>query len=157
VISQLAPYPGWDGFFRRFVRDWTIWKKSAGYRKVGRVGVRYINRIDIPLAGRPVIEETEFLNVYPHIPKELGPTNAYGVQAVLPILDINCRLTLNSSVVPSPLLNHVSFIIDQDIAKEVDTPQSDENLYELLNAIRLKKNEIFEACITDRARELFQR
>lgn len=158
VISQLAPYPGWDAFFARFVRDWTLWKKALGYRKISRVGVRYINRIDIRLVpDHPVIEEAEFLNVYPHLPEALGATFGYGVQAVLGISDIGCKLVLNSSVVPSPLLNHGSFLIDQDIAKEVDPPQSDEQLYELLKAIRVKKNSVFKSCITDRARELFER
>ena len=157
VISQLAPYPGWEEFFARFVRDWTLWKKAVGYRKISRIGVRYINRIDIPLvADNPIIEETEFLDVYPHLPEALGATFGYGVQAVLAIRDIGCKLVLNSSVVPSSLLNHASFMLDQDIAKEVDLPQRDEHLYELLERIRVKKNSAFESCITDRARELFQ-
>ena len=79
------------------------------------------------------------------------------MQAVLRIEDIGCKLTLNSAVVPAPILDHASFIIDQDIAKEVDLPQSDNDIYELLNEIRVRKNNVFEACISDRARELFHR
>ena len=48
VVSQLAPYPGWDTFFARFIRDWSDWKRLAGYRRIVRIGVRYINPIDIP-------------------------------------------------------------------------------------------------------------
>jgi uncharacterized protein (TIGR04255 family) len=65
-------------------------------------------------------------------------------------------LTLNSSSAPSPLLGHAAFIVDEDIAKEGDPPQNDDAIYALLNQIRVKKNEIFEACITPRARELFK-
>ncbi|MBI5910036.1 MAG: TIGR04255 family protein [Betaproteobacteria bacterium] len=156
VVSQLAPYPGWDAFFQRFVRDWKVWKRVMGFQPIGRLGVRYINRIDLPLSGH-VVEHETFLNVYPKLPDILGPVGAYAVQAVLPIEDIGCRLTLNSAVVPAPILGHASFVIDQDIAKEVDLPQSDEAIYELLNEIRVRKNNVFEACISDRARELFQR
>lgn len=154
VISQLAPYPGWNEFFGRFRRDWGVWKKSVGYRKIIRIGVRYINRIDIP-SSDPVLYEEHFLNVYPHIPDALGSMTQYAVQAQLPMLDIGCNLTLNSSVVPSPLLDHRSFVIDQDIAKD-DPPQNDDGIYNLLNEIRVIKNRVFEACITDRARELFE-
>jgi uncharacterized protein (TIGR04255 family) len=91
------------------------------------------------------------------IPDEFGPTMAYGVQAVLPIHDMGCRLLLNSSVVPSPLLGHASLLLDQDIAKEIEPPQRDDQIYELLNEIRAKKNDVFEACITNKARELFNR
>ena len=158
VVSQLAPYPGWDVFFQRFVRDWKVWKRVMGFQTIGRLGVRYINRIDIPVSG-PVVEHETFLNVYPKLPDIdiLGPVEAYAVQAVLPIVGIGCKLTLNSAVVPAPILGHASFVIDQDIAKEVDPPQSDDAIYELLNEIRARKNNVFEACISNRARELFQR
>lgn len=156
LISQLAPYPGWDEFFRRFVRDWKVWKSVIGFRTISRLGVRYINRIDIPVSGS-VVEHETFLNVYPKLPDILGPVGAYAVQAVLPVVDIGCKLTLNSAAVPAPILDHASFVIDQDIAKEVDPPQSDEAIYELLNQIRVRKNNVFEACISNRARELFQR
>ena len=127
-----------------------------GHPSVARIGVRYINRIDIPISG-PIVEYEKFINVYPKLPDVLGPVNAYGVQAVLPIVDIGCKLTLNSAIVASPILDHASFVVDQDISKEVDAPQSDNAIYELLSEIRKRKNIIFEACITDSARELFQR
>jgi uncharacterized protein (TIGR04255 family) len=155
VFSQLAPYPGWDVFFERFCRDWAAWKRTLGYRKITRIGVRYINRIDIP-ATAPIIEHEEYLNIYPHMPTELQSLMAYSVVAQLPLPDIGCILTLNSSSAPSQLLGHAAFIVDQDIGKDDDPPQSDEEIYALLNQIRVKKNEVFEACITPRARELFK-
>jgi len=154
VFSQLAPYPGWDVFFAPFVRDWTLWKKTVGYRKVSRVGVRYINRIDIPITS-DLTHYEEFLNLYPRFPDELGPVLAYGIQTQFPYPEIDGRITINSASVPSPLLGYSSFIFDQDIYKENDIPQTEEGLHKLLNDIHLKKNTIFEACITDRARERF--
>lgn len=156
VISQLAPYPGWEIFFQRFVRDWTIWKRVMGFHQINRVGVRYINRIDIPVSG-PTVEHEAFLNVYPKLPDTLGPIGPYAVQAVSALDDIGCSLILNSAMVPSPILNHASFVIDQDIVKEINPPQSDEAIYELLNVIRERKNKVFEDCIRDPARELFQK
>ena len=46
-------------------------------------------------------------------------------------------------------------MFDQDIYKDNDVPQNERDLYDLLSRIHLKKNAVFEACITDRARELF--
>ena len=156
VFSQLAPYPGWEVFFERFSRDWSVWKRTLGYRKISRIGVRYINRIDIPVATAAIIQQEDYLNIYPHLPPAFDPITAYNVVAQLPVPDIGCVLTLNSSAAPSPLLGHAAFIVDQDIAKEGDPPQNDEAIYALLNQIRVKKNDIFEACITPRARELFK-
>jgi uncharacterized protein (TIGR04255 family) len=156
VVSQLAPYPGWEMFFGRFGRDWTIWKKAAGYRKITRIGVRFVNRIDIPQADR-MIEETDYLGVYAKLPEAFGPVTAYGVQAQFPPDDEGCRLTLNSGSVPSPLVDHSSVLLDIDIAKEVSPPQNDEEIFVLLDNIRTKKNVAFESCITEQARELFRR
>lgn len=154
VISQLAPYPGWDSFLRRFVRDWAAWRRVMGYQEVSRIGVRYLNRIDIPVTG-PVVPHEAFLNVYPKLPETFSAVDAYAVQAVMGLEDIRCKLTLNSAAVDSPILGHSSFIFDQDIAREIDPPQSDDAIIDLLNKIRVQKNAVFEACITDRARELF--
>lgn len=155
LISQLAPYPGWDSFLHRFTRDWTVWQRVMGYREISRVGVRFVNRIDIPASG-PVVAHEAFLNVYPQLPEVFSTVNAYAVQAVVPLQDIGCNLTINSAAVPSPILGHSSFLFDQDIAREIDPPQSDEAIIDLLNRIRIQKNNVFEACITDRARELFK-
>jgi uncharacterized protein (TIGR04255 family) len=48
-------------------------------------------------------------------------------------------------------------MLDIDIFMVSNTPQKDDDIYQLLNEIRVKKNETFEACITNRARELFQK
>jgi uncharacterized protein (TIGR04255 family) len=156
VVSQLAPYPGWDAFFARFTRDWNAWKRVVDPRKITQIGVRYINRIDVPFQGI-IVEESEFLNVYPKLPASFGVVAGYGVQAQLQLKDIDCNLVINSAAVPSPLIGHVSFVLDLDIYKAKDLPKNDDAIYELLSKIRTKKNEAFEACVTNRARELFQK
>ncbi len=156
VVSQLAPYPSWEVFSKRFHRDWHIWKRCVGHLEIKRIGVRYINRIDIPVENSLVHHE-DYLSIYPHVPELLDPIGPYAIQMVSQLTDINCKLTINSSaIVNSILLNHQSFVIDIDIAKEVDVPQSDHALFELLETIRQKKNQVFEASITQKARnELF--
>lgn len=159
AISQLAPYQSWEVFFERFKRDWAIWKKAIGYKKINRIGVRYINRIDIP-ASTPVVEYEKYVNVYPHLPAILNPVSACAVQAQMPLSDINCTLTLNSTTIApsvSPMIGYLSYVIDLDIAKEIEPPQNDEAIFGLLNQIRLKKNEVFEACVSDDARRLFHK
>ncbi len=155
TLSQLAPYQGWGNFIERFERDWGALKKIMGFQQISRIGVRYINRIDIP-ATAPVIEHEQFLNIYPKMPDILNPLEAYALQASVTLKDINCQLTINTASVPSPLLEHASFVIDTDISSDKNPPQSDSDLIKLLNNIRTKKNQVFEACISQPARSLFQ-
>lgn len=78
---------------------------------------------------------------------------AGAVQTISYFEDIKCKLTLNSGVVESPILNHMSFFLDLDVGREIDVPQKDTDIFELLEKMRLKKNQVFEACISQRTRD----
>jgi uncharacterized protein (TIGR04255 family) len=49
VTSCLAPYPGWPKLREQAHANWTDCVAVAGNRQIARIGVRYINRVDIPL------------------------------------------------------------------------------------------------------------
>lgn len=156
TVAQLPPYPGWEPFFKRFQRDWRAWKRAAGYREISRIGVRYINRIDIPLgADDGVLEEGHYLNIFPNVPPSLSPVDGYAVQTRSRLPAINGIVTINSGIVTSPILGHMSILLDQDVACDQDPPQNDEALFDLLARIRDEKNKVFEACLNQGAREIF--
>lgn len=155
VVSQMAPYPGWESFFERFVRDWKLVRRILGFREIARIGVRFINRIDIPIDG-PVVEHEKYLNIYPHVSDKYGAISAYAVQAQIFMDDMRCKLLLNSASVPSPLLNTASFLIDIDISRDVEVPQKDEDILSLVSSVRPRKNDVFESCVTDLSRGLFK-
>jgi uncharacterized protein (TIGR04255 family) len=154
IFSQLAPYKGWDNLFERFTRDWSILKRTTGFREIARVGVRYINRIDIPMENNQV-DHQKYLNIYPSLPKPLDFIDGYAIQISTKLKNIGCNLKINSGAVPSPLLNHISFLVDLDVSNMNAPPQKDEDLYTLLMGIRKEKNIVFEECITDFSRKLF--
>lgn len=156
VVSQLAPYPGWEAFIARFERDWRAWRQVTGYREISRIGLRFINRIDIPIVDDKV-EHEKYLNIYARLPELIGSVNGYSTQIGTEINDIKCLLKVNSGTVRAPILEHSSFLLDIDFGRMLDVPQRDEDILALLNEIRVKKNEVFEACITKRARKLFQK
>lgn len=157
IVSQLAPYPSWNIFLKRFVRDWKLLKRTFGHQEFKRIGLRYINRIDIPTTG-PFVHHEQFLNVFPQVPEILSPLMAGAIQTVSYLDEIRCKLTLNFGIVEAPILNHTSFLLDLDIAREIELPRNDKELFELLESMRLNKNQVFEACISQRARdEIFNR
>jgi uncharacterized protein (TIGR04255 family) len=155
TVSQLAPYLGWDAFLNRFKENYSKWKKEIGNRELATIGVRYINRIDMPITTDEIVEHEKYLNIYPALPDYLNMIEAHSVQTIIPLNDLKCKLRLNSAIVKSPLPRHVSIVVDQDIIRQQDLPQNDDQLFNLLDLIRHKKNEIFESCITDKARGLF--
>ena len=154
LVSQLAPYTGWEQFKSRIIRDWDTWRSAVSFRPIERVGMRYINRIDLPIAG-PLVQYEDYVTVYPALPALLDPCAYHSVNVRVLLKDIESELNLKSAVVPSPLPNHLAIVVDLDIARMYQTPPSDKELYSYICQARIKKNEIFEACITQKARELF--
>lgn len=152
--SRLAPYVGWDTFRARAEDHWRIWKRVTGYRKISRIGVRFINRIDVPAARGEEVRISEYLRVRPEAPA-VRRMVSYAMQISAPLEEDNCRLVINSSLVPSPLVDHLSMILDIDVSCEGEPPQKDDEIWALIGRIRVHKNQIFEESVTDKARELF--
>lgn len=156
IIVQLAPYKGWNNFINRFEQDIELFKKHAGHRQIARIGVRYINRLDIPFSGSAV-RTRDYLSIFPQHPDGLNPLIGYSINTKSVLIDLGSVLTINSAIVESPLPNYLSIVLDQDIGIDKEPPQSTEDVIKFLGLVRDKKNEIFESCITDKSRELFSK
>lgn len=152
TVSQLAPYHGWEHFFARFQRDFHAHMGRLKTRQLSRVGVRYINRVDIPVAG-DIVQHEDYLNFFPRVPDTLESLAGYGMQVACVLESIGGFATLRSAPVESPTLGHASFLLDIDVYKTTDLPMNEATLRALLDTMRLEKNRIFESCITARARE----
>ena len=150
--SRLAPYNNWDTFRQRAYRVYTVCMKILGYHAAKRLGVRYINRLDIPSKH---IQLNDWVRLAISLPAELPPalTN-FGMHTSL-MLPNGVHLNLHSATVDFPLLDHSSLLLDIDVYVEASIPNIPADLWALIDTLRTCKNSVFESCITDRARELF--
>ena len=155
AVSQLAVYPGWQTFFGRFERDWNIWKSISGFNKIERMGMRYINRLDVPLIDN-IARHEDFLTLQIQLPPEYPLTIGYSLNARLPLHDVKCVANVNSGTAPSPVPGHAAFTLDIDVIRVIDLPNKDTDIIELLHEMRGAKNQLFESLITDAARERFR-
>lgn len=155
VISRLAPYPGWEDFKARAISVFSDWRKIAGFKRINRIGLRYINRLDIPRAGREFIVPKEYLNVYPHVPTLGGDMTGYVTQITMPASTPpwNCSIT-STVVLPPPLIDHLSLLLDIDVFCQDEIPVKSEDIWAAVDIARLVKNDIFERCITQATRDL---
>lgn len=156
IWSRLAPYTGWQALEERAKRDWALWKKTVGFSKLGRLGVRFINRIDVQSEAGTTTRIENYLRVHPTIPEDVfPPMSNYAMQIVTGAGVENFGITINSGSIPSPLIGYVSFALDLDLYRDVDLPMRDNEIWELLSQMRDMKNRAFEACITDNSRRMF--
>ena len=154
TFSRLAPYPHWSVLRSEARKLWKPYRDLVKPTSITRVALRYVNRIDIPL---PVNDFADYLRTHPVVSSEL-PQGLFGyfMQLVLPLPEIKGTAIINQTIIPPHVPNVVSIVLDIDINRMTDIPQDDDSLWLLFEQLRNTKNHVFEACITDKTRSLFQ-
>lgn len=155
--ARLAPYGGWDSFSSEFMNTFERMKALLGHQPLMRIGMRYINRLDIPVEQESSLVRIEnYLTIHPEYPgKDLPPLTTWTMQSVFHLTQVGCYAAVTVASVASPVPQRTSFLLDVDISRETNVPQNDREIRELLALMRDEKNRVFEACITDATRRLF--
>lgn len=156
AYSHMAPYTEWATFRVEARPLWERYRSAVPDAKLARCALRYINRIDIP---ETKIEERDYFMLYPKIPEQLPQQNvmAMAMNLQMPQLDIECMAAINQALVEPAKPGHISIVLDIDIFRLGIHTWKDSEVWTFLDKLRDRKNEIFEACITDRTRELIDR
>ena len=154
--SRLPPYEGWLEFQSRVVRDLDKLPKKVGLPTLERIGVRYRNRIDVPAGDNDICRYEDYLLVNIGLPPMLDPHDGYQWKIEKIFRDQGIGATIQSGVMPSELPKTVAVLLDIDVYVIADLPNRRDDLMEKLEEMHVLKNKIFEACVTDRARDSFQ-
>lgn len=152
AFIRLAPYKSWESFRDEARRWWNAYRSVTKPKTITRIAVRYINRFELPL---PIHDLKDYLRTVPEIAPGLpqGLSN-YFMQLHIPQEDLGAMLLLNEAGVPSPNQDFVSILLDIDIFREVDPPNSEDEIWEYFEQLRNRKNEVFLESITEHTKEL---
>ena len=153
TFSRLAPYEEWDTFRSEARRLWDVYRCVAKPAKVTRLAVRYINRLDLPM---PVHDLKEYLRTVPEVSPDL-PQDLAGcfMQLRIQQCDLQSCLLLTEAIIEPAKPGVASVVLDIDVFRVDEVPTEEKAIWSVLEELRGRKNEVFEACITDKARELF--
>jgi uncharacterized protein (TIGR04255 family) len=158
AAARLAPYPGWEHLRERASIAWAEWRRNVtGTSAPKRIGIRYVNRIDVPIKQAGIIDIDDYLRFGARMPEfSRRPMTGFLVQITRPTDLEHWSATITSTIAtPPPLINHVSVVLDIDVFRTEQIPGRNPDLWDCIDAVRPLKNDIFEACITDEARKLF--
>ncbi|HVC52859.1 MAG TPA: TIGR04255 family protein [Stellaceae bacterium] len=156
-IIRNSPYCGWNNFFERAKSYYEKLKKISGLRSLTRIATRYVNRLDIPVKPGDLVRSEDYLQIEPLVPTAVPRLSAFFTTFRGIVPEIEGQVIVNSGTVQSPLIDHISFLLDIDLFREQALPQRDQDVWDLLDRLRAQKNALFESFVTDRARELFDR
>lgn len=153
-LSRLSPYVGWESFLAEARRLWKIYKDTAGFGAVNRQAVRYINRIDIP--GEEA-EMSRYFRTSPNLSPDIrNPLESFFMQLRVPQPDISATAIINQATITPSRESVVSVVLDIDLFQTENLPSDEDGIWTSFETLRVRKNSIFEACITDDSRRLFQ-
>ena len=158
ALSRLAPYEDWETFRDETHRLWELYANRFDPIKVTGLSVRYINRIEIPWSPGEEIDFRWYFRTFPEVSTDLDVgMSGFHMRLDIPLTSIRARLILNQAMLPpaSPSPSSISVILDSDIVSSLEVPDN-AAMWTRLEELRIAKNDVFEACITNLTRELFK-
>lgn len=154
VWVRLAPYEGWAQLFERVQIELPKVLKALGFPMITRIGLRYVNRIDVPVKDGVGFPE-DYLSYRIVSNDLLDPQNGFKWSLKKDFAERNMSALVQSATVGGEIPNVGGVIFDIDVSVSVDVPSKSPDILNRLCEMRQLKNEIFEGGITDKARELF--
>jgi uncharacterized protein (TIGR04255 family) len=154
MFVRLPPYDHWASFRDEAHSLWQTYREVAKPEAITKVSLKYVNRFDLPL---PVKDFAVYFRTYPEVSSALPQSvSGFFTQLQIPYEDLGAMLVLTQTIVPPPQSGFASVVLDIDLSVPNNPSSDDDDVWELLARLRDRKNEVFEGCITDAARELIR-
>ena len=154
TFNKLKPYENWEVFCREGHELWNMYAKIAQPKRVKRISLRYINRIEIPL---PIRDFKDYILTIPEIAPTLPQALAhYFMQLVIPNPEIEATAVIIEVMEQATEQQTLPIIFDVDVFKIVNYTDNYDDLWKEFDQLRIFKNEIFFNSMTDKAKELFK-
>lgn len=153
AVNHLKPYPTWQEFLPLIRQGFNAYLEVATPTVIQRIGLRYINRIEIPGQRIELEDYFEFYPfIAPNLPQDLG---SFIVGIVVPY-DSRDSLRLQITTAPIERPNTVAVLLDLDYFLAQPGQVSLDKVFEWVEVAHTRVEEAFEACITDRLRQIFE-
>ncbi len=156
TFSRLSPYGCWDELRAAAKAEWDLFLAIAPPFVINRIAVRYINELQLPL---PFKDFEEFLSCAPDVPPDLPPAvSSFLQRVVIPDPENDCTSIVTQALEAlAPLTKHVPVLLDIDVSRTVEIESANsERIWQGLDQLRVQKNRMFFAHITDKMVELLK-
>jgi uncharacterized protein (TIGR04255 family) len=151
TMSRLHPYEDWDHLLAEAKRLWAVYVSAARPESVVRVGIRYINVIELP-EGR--IKLSEYFRTRP----EVGPRqdiSGFFMQVQIPQPRIKASAVVTQTVTPAKEAGgSIGFVLDIDVFKQVDLRPDSTRVWQEVGRLHDREYEIFRGCIKPKTEEV---
>ncbi len=156
TLNRLEPYQSWDQFQTEAMRLWNGYAEFVKPTQIHRVGLRYVNRIQMP-AGELHFED--YIEVAPSTPKGLDlPVSGFMHQDTVVVAEHPYAVNIIKTVQPPNPLTGPGYglILDIDVITTQPFDSDDTRLKNHLDEMRWLKNKVFFGTIKQKSLEMFQ-
>ena len=154
-VHMLKPYTGWDSYRPRIFQALDAYRQISIADSIMRLGLRYINRIDIE-SKEPVLEN--YFEITPKSPPTKIPIHMLGFfnRKEWEFTDKPIRVVVTFTDVQNDHPDVSSYLLDIDIIWfRAEEPIPLDEMAEPLDLMKVRHREVFESLITDDTRKLF--
>lgn len=153
VVNQLRPYPRFEKWRPVALEMTSYYRELAKPTAISKLGIRYINRIEIP--GTSLSME-EYFQLYPKIPPELGGTHgSFMMRVEIPAPYPEHQLFVTFGSAPSETKGSLGFLLDFYDVFAVNQTDGFEEVEKALDQGHENIVRSFENTIADASRSLF--
>lgn len=156
VLSRLEPYTKWVELSNEANRLRLVFQGLANPTGVLRLGLRFINRIMLPVGE---LRFEEYIVQAPKLPYNLElPFHGFMHQDILAAPGYPYAIKLIRTILPSTVHQRggLSIILDIDVFTVPDSVLSEDKLHDQLEEMRWLKNKVFFGSVTEKALEIFR-
>jgi uncharacterized protein (TIGR04255 family) len=154
AYSYMGQYKNWQTFKSDAQKAWDTYRQLVSPISITRIGLRYVNRLEIPL---PFSDFKEYILTVPEIAAGIPQAMSdFFMRLVIPDEETGATAIVTETIESSPhTTNKLPLIFDIDTFYTPDVSEY-EGLWEKFDDLRNFKNRIFFTSITNKARGLFK-
>lgn len=157
TFNQLAPYTSFSDYLPSIAKAWDHYAHATGPIVARQVGLRYVNKIDIPYGSSDLIELSDYFETDPTGPRP-DKLITFGFYQQSVALD---RVTQNQTKFTitdkKGKRDALTVLIDVETYSPVmATFETWDQILTQIESLRDLKNVVFFGAITERCRELFR-
>ena len=153
AVSALKPYPSWEGFKPRIEMAWKELEEVVEVKGLQRIGLRYINRIELPC---PDVIPKDYFDFYPfigsHLPQRI---TSFALGAEFPYAEgrDRCRVQLTTESISE---HQSAFMLDIDYFLAYPQGIAVQDALKWVEEAHNQVEMVFEGCIKDSLRKIFK-
>lgn len=152
TFNRLTPYSSWIEIFPKVKDLWAKYAKAVNTGTITRIAVRYINKLELPIAD---LIWKDYLTAPPALPEGMPEgINRFFTNVLTRDPQHEIFISLTQTIEPGNNSLTLPFILDIEVFQEVNAEIDDETILSKFELMKTWENKTFFNSLTEKAIDL---